>query len=63
LDFSLAENTILGFITESLPSWSAGLLNQNGIQRRTEQVIRDFDVRPPNPDLPARALSGAINRS
>jgi simple sugar transport system ATP-binding protein len=21
-------------------------------------VIRDFDVRPPNPDLPARALSG-----
>src|SRR5205814_4890328 len=22
------------------------------------QVIKDFDVRPPNPDLPARALSG-----
>ena len=34
------------------------LLDQKGIQRRTEQVIRDFDVRPPNPALPARALSG-----
>src|SRR5207302_10954010 len=26
--------------------------------KRAEQVIRDFDVRPPNPNLPARALSG-----
>src|SRR6202007_3112048 len=34
------------------------LLDQKGIQKRTEQVIRDFDVRPPNPALPARALSG-----
>src|SRR5881392_106672 len=34
------------------------MLDQKGIQRRTEQVIRDFDVRPPNPMLPARALSG-----
>jgi simple sugar transport system ATP-binding protein len=59
LDFSLAENTILG-VHYRKPAVSAGgiLLDQKGIQRRTEQVIRDFDVRPPNPILPARALSG-----
>jgi len=33
-------------------------LDERGIQRRTEQVIRDFDVRPPDPMLPARSLSG-----
>jgi general nucleoside transport system ATP-binding protein len=34
------------------------MLDAAGIERRTRQVIRDFDVRPPNPLLPARALSG-----
>jgi ABC-type uncharacterized transport system ATPase subunit len=59
LDFSLAENTILG-VHYRKPAVSGGgiLLDQKGIQKRTEQVIRDFDVRPPNPALPARALSG-----
>src|SRR5258707_13752768 len=33
-------------------------LDQQVIQSRTAQVIRDFDVRPPNPLLPAQALSG-----
>ena len=59
LDFSLAENTILG-VHYRKPAVSFGgiMLDQKGIQRRTEQVIRDFDVRPPNPMLAARALSG-----
>ncbi len=59
LDFSLAENTILG-VHYRRPAVSSNgvLLDQKGILRRTEQVIRDFDVRPPNPALPARALSG-----
>jgi simple sugar transport system ATP-binding protein len=59
LDFDLAENTILG-VHYRRPAVSADgiLLDQKGIQRRTEQVIRDFDVRPPNPALPVRALSG-----
>ena len=59
LDFSLAENTILG-VHYRKPAVSSGgiLLDQKGIERRTEQVIRDFDVRPPNASLPARALSG-----
>ena len=59
LDFSLAENTILGVhYRKPAVSGDGILLDQKGIQRRTEQVIRDFDVRPPNPVLPARALSG-----
>ena len=59
LDFTLAENTILGVHYRKPAVSSDGiLLDQKGIRRRTEQVIRDFDVRPPNPALPARALSG-----
>ena len=33
-------------------------LNEPAIRHRAELVIREFDVRPPNPALPARALSG-----
>src|ERR1044071_6183807 len=63
LDFSLAENTILGVHYRKPAVSSDGiLLDQKGIQRRTEQVIRDFDVRPPNPALPARALSGGTQQ-
>jgi ABC-type uncharacterized transport system ATPase subunit len=60
LDFSLAENTILGVHYRKPAVMGPGsiLLNQSGIQQRTEQVIRDFDVRPANAALPARALSG-----
>ena len=59
LDFSLAENTILGVhYRKPAVSRSGIMLDQKGIQQRTKQVIRDFDVRPPNPALPARALSG-----
>ncbi len=59
LDFSLAENTILG-IHYRKPAVSANgiLLDEIAIQRRAQQVIRDFDVRPPNALLPARSLSG-----
>jgi general nucleoside transport system ATP-binding protein len=59
LDFSLAENTILGVHYRKPAVSGLGImLDQKGIQQRTEQVIRDFDVRPPNPALPVRALSG-----
>jgi simple sugar transport system ATP-binding protein len=59
LDFSLAENTILGVhYRKPAVSFAGIFLDEKGIQNRTEQVIRDFDVRPPNPALPARALSG-----
>jgi simple sugar transport system ATP-binding protein len=34
------------------------LLNKNGIRSRAQEVIEKFDVRPPDAELPARALSG-----
>ncbi|HEY6045880.1 MAG TPA: ABC transporter ATP-binding protein [Pyrinomonadaceae bacterium] len=60
LDSSLAENTILGVHYRRPAVMGPGLilLDETAIQKRTEQVIRDFDVRPPNPLLPARSLSG-----
>jgi simple sugar transport system ATP-binding protein len=60
LDSSLAENTILGVHYRKPAVTGIGdvMLDEKGIRKRTEQVIRDFDVRPPNPLLPARALSG-----
>ncbi len=60
LDFSLAENVILGVHHRPPAVAGAGsvLLDRAGILRRARQVIRDFDIRPPDPSLPARALSG-----
>jgi simple sugar transport system ATP-binding protein len=58
LDFDLSENSILG-LHYRRPAVSRGpLLDLAGIRGRALEVIRDFDVRPANPDLPARALSG-----
>ena len=57
LDFPLDENSILG-VHYRPPVASGAMLNDREIRRRTADIIRRFDVRPPNPDLPARALSG-----
>jgi simple sugar transport system ATP-binding protein len=57
LDFNLAENVMLGSHYQK-PMSIAGLLNNGAIDKRTRGIIEKFDVRPPNPDLPARALSG-----
>jgi simple sugar transport system ATP-binding protein len=60
LDFDLAENSILGdhYRKPSVSGFGNVFLNDRGIRERALQVINDFDVRPANPDLPARALSG-----
>ena len=60
LDFSLAEDTILGdhYRPPAVARAGSALLDSGGILTRTETVMRDFDVRPPQADLPARALSG-----
>jgi general nucleoside transport system ATP-binding protein len=59
LDFDLAENSILGvhYRPPAVSSLNI-LLDDKAIRRRAEQLIKDFDVRPTDPDLPARALSG-----
>jgi general nucleoside transport system ATP-binding protein len=60
LDFDLAENSILG--THYRPPAAAGLggvlLDGAAIRARAARLIEEFDVRPANPDLPARSLSG-----
>ncbi|HYJ46745.1 MAG TPA: ABC transporter ATP-binding protein, partial [Pyrinomonadaceae bacterium] len=60
LDFDLAENSILGVHYRPPAASHLGniLLDDKAIRGRAQQVIRDFDVRPPDPDLPARSLSG-----
>jgi ABC-type uncharacterized transport system ATPase subunit len=60
LDFSLAENSILGvhYRKPAVAHLGGVLLDDEGIRRRALEVIRDFDVRPDNPELPARSLSG-----
>jgi general nucleoside transport system ATP-binding protein len=60
LEFSVAENSILGVHHRPPAVARAGsvLLDDAAILTRAQQLIRDFDVRPPQPRLPARALSG-----
>jgi ABC-type uncharacterized transport system ATPase subunit len=59
LDFDLSENSILG-VHYRRPAVSALgiLLDDKAIKNHAIKIINEFDVRPPNPELPARALSG-----
>lgn len=57
LTFDLAGNSILGVHRER-PISGAVLLNNDVIIERAERLVREYDVRPPNIALPARALSG-----
>jgi simple sugar transport system ATP-binding protein len=60
LEFSLDENAILGVHYRPPITTYPGdvILDKAEIRRRTTDIITRFDVRPPNPELPARALSG-----
>jgi simple sugar transport system ATP-binding protein len=60
LDSDLSENSILGvhYRKPAVFRNHGVLLDTPGIRRHAEQIIREFDVRPANPDLPARSLSG-----
>jgi simple sugar transport system ATP-binding protein len=57
LSFDLASNLILGLHRD--PPISGGvLLNNNVITERARRLVKEYDVRPQNIDLPARSLSG-----
>ncbi|MGH1504941.1 MAG: ABC transporter ATP-binding protein [Acidimicrobiales bacterium] len=57
LDAPLWENAALGHQTK--PPFSTGLwIDREGSRTRTEEIRRDYDVRSPNVDVSARALSG-----
>lgn len=58
LEFNLADNAILGSHYRRPVATGLGLLDETAIAEKAERLIRDFDVRPPNAALPARALSG-----
>jgi simple sugar transport system ATP-binding protein len=60
LDFSLAENSILGVhYRKPIVSYPGNaFLDYEAIQQRSSEIIKKFDVRPPNTALPARSLSG-----
>jgi simple sugar transport system ATP-binding protein len=55
LNFNLKENSILGIHHRVS---SNGFINQAAVDSLSKEIIEKFDVRPPDPFLPARALSG-----
>jgi ABC-type uncharacterized transport system ATPase subunit len=54
----LAENSILGVHYRPPVAAASGFMNSSAIDTRVNEIIRDFDVRPPVASLPAKALSG-----
>jgi len=60
LDFDLAENSILGVQHSRPVAVGPGeiWLDEAAIRERAQRIVHDFDVRPPDVSLPARALSG-----
>jgi simple sugar transport system ATP-binding protein len=58
LDFNLADNAILGVHYRRPAVSSYGMIDDQAVIEKASRLIRDFDVRPPNPAAAARALSG-----
>jgi simple sugar transport system ATP-binding protein len=64
-DFSVAENLILGMQSNApfahrwfLPFEKKWFLNKKEIDRHAEQLIKQFDIKTPSKDVPAKNLSG-----
>ncbi|HEY4955817.1 MAG TPA: ABC transporter ATP-binding protein [Gemmatimonadaceae bacterium] len=55
LDYSIADNLLLGLQSEFSRK---GVLDADRIADNAQTMIESFDIRPPSPELPARALSG-----
>ncbi|HRI53612.1 MAG TPA: ATP-binding cassette domain-containing protein, partial [Pseudomonadota bacterium] len=58
LDFSLAENLLLGSDERGAGPFSRLFIDQERLQRDALALLREHDIRPPEPMLSARALSG-----
>ena len=58
LESDLAENSILGVHYRPPVSAASGLMNGAAINERINDIIKNFDVRPPVSSLPAKSLSG-----
>ncbi len=57
LHSDLAENSILG-VHYRPPVSSGGMMNNSAINKRVSEIIENFDVRPGDPTLSAKSLSG-----
>ncbi|HEX6278678.1 MAG TPA: ABC transporter ATP-binding protein [Pyrinomonadaceae bacterium] len=57
LNSNLYENSILG-VHYRPPVASAGVVNSAAVEKRVGEIIENFDVRPRNPELTAKSLSG-----
>ena len=58
LNFSIAENMILGRERDSPFSWRHLVLVLDAIRAWATRLVKEFDIRTPSIDVPARALSG-----
>ena len=58
LNSDLAENSILGVHYRPPVTAGAGFMSSTAIGKRVGEIIQNFDVRPPNPELAAKSLSG-----
>jgi simple sugar transport system ATP-binding protein len=58
LNSDLAENSILGVHYREPIATALGFISGAAVEKRVDEIIRNFDVRPPDPDLPAKSLSG-----
>jgi general nucleoside transport system ATP-binding protein len=58
LEADLEENAILGVHYRAPVAAAAGFMSSSVIEKRTQEIIENFDVRPPNPQLAAKSLSG-----
>lgn len=57
LKYSLFENSVLG-IYHKKPFSNGIAMNYNEIRKHCQKLIEEFDVRTPNDEVPASALSG-----
>jgi general nucleoside transport system ATP-binding protein len=58
LHSDLAENSILGVHYRPPVAAATGLMSSAAIENRVSEIIENFDVRPPDANLPAKSLSG-----
>jgi simple sugar transport system ATP-binding protein len=58
LNSDLTENSILGVHYRSPIASGIGILNSSFINKRVSEIIKNFDVRPPQAELQAKSLSG-----
>jgi simple sugar transport system ATP-binding protein len=58
LNSDLAENSILGVHYRPPVATAGGFMSGTTIDKRVREIVENFDVRPPIPELTARSLSG-----